>query len=209
MNTGAILVRGAMALNPFTAPFAQMWGEFESGREQERLKEYCDSLQKKIMEHEVEFNKRMSKQECSSEEIAYRVASLERIIDCLVREFESPKVELLAQVTVNCIIDDSLAWEKKIRAIDSFRQITIKDIAVLKQFSEKSIQQVQSISGDTLEGLVPSLCKLSSLGLISEIKYNDSGPWTPSIESDWKTTWPNKYYELLPSGQEFLKIISE
>jgi len=206
------IARILLSAIPEGALVSQMWSEIDNLlaiASKKKIEAFARSLKEELDAHKSKIELRIKNIERTQEEMLKRAAAETRIIDCLAKEFEAPKVELLALVTVNCIIEDNLVWDKKIRAIDSFRQITMKDIAVLKQFSENSTLQVKSITGDSLEGLVPSLCKLSSLGLISEMMNKDSGPWTDSVESDWKITWPNKYYEILPSGQDLLKIIAE
>lgn len=205
-------LRIIMSHIPDLALYSQVWSEWntiKASLDQKKIEKYLADLKDQSKKHEAEITQRIKNVEYSLEEKSNRIAVLERIIDCLVKEYEFPKVQLLAQVTVNCIIDDSLFWDKKIRAIDSFRQITLKDFAVLKQFTEKKIIQVKDIESDSLEALIPSLCKLSSIGLIFEMPYTIYGEWTPSIESEWKNAWPNKYYEILPAGQELLKMIAK
>ena len=191
---------------------SQIWSELDNCLAivaKKKANTFAQALEERFEIHKAEIIQRIKNVELTQDEMSKRVAAQERIIDCLAKEYETPKVQLLALVTTNCIVDDSLTWEKKIRAIDSFQHITMKDIAVLKQFSETEKKQVKDIAYDSLEGLIPSLCKLSANGLIFEIPYMDLGDWTDSVESEWKRAWPNKYFEILPTGKELLAVISE
>ena len=171
--------------------------------------EFAAALKIQFDKHESEIMLWKEKTENSLEDMSKRVAVQDRIIDCLTKEFEVPKVQLLAQITVNCIINDDLSREKKIRAIDSFRQITMNDLDVLMRFSQTNILQVREITGISLEEAIPSLCKLSSIGLITEMMYASYGEWTSSVESEWVRSWRDKRFELLQSGKELLAMISE
>ena len=208
MDVGAALVRAAMGFHPATAFFAQLWGECDNNRAQENIREFCNSLQEQIQSNEADFNKRLKEQECSLKEMRNRIGSLDRIVDCLLKEYELSKIELLSHLTINCIMLDSFSWDNKIRTIDSFRQITMKDIAVLKQFQFGKVIYVKDLSFDSLEEVIPSLCKLSSTGLITQTMFIQSGEWTASEESEWESVWKNKSFELLPSGNDFLTMIS-
>lgn len=194
------------------APFAQIWSEYNNLATQVAVKkanEFAAALQIQVNKHEAEIMLWKERMENSLEDMSKRVAVQDRIIDCLTKEFEIPKVQLLAQITVNCIINDDLTRDKKIRAIDSFRQITMNDLDVLMRFSQTKILQVKEITGISLEEVIPSLCKLSSIGLITEMMYTSYGEWTSSVESEWNQTWQNKRFEILPSGKELLAMISE
>ena len=205
-------IRTILCAIPGCGLASQIWSEIDNFLAivaKNKATTFAQALNERFEIHKAEIIHRIKKVELTQDEMSERVAAQERIIDCLAKEYETQKVQLLAQVTVNCIVDDSLTWDKKIRAIDSFHHITMKDIAVLKQFSEKEIMQVKDIACDSLEGLIPSLCKLSSIGLIFEMPYTDGGVWTDSVESEWKRAWPNKYFEILPTGKELLVVISE
>ncbi len=211
-NISAATFRTIMSQIPGLAMYSQIWSELDNYKacvDQRKTNEFLKRFTKLSLKFQAEIKQRIENLECSLEEKGNRIAVLERIIDCLAKEIEFPKVQLLAQVTVNCIIEDSMVWDKKMRAIDSFRQVTLSDLAILKQFSEKHIVQVKNIVSDSLEELIPSLCKLSSIGLIFEMPNAFFGDWTPSVESEWKNAWPNKYYEILPAGQELLIMIAE
>jgi len=208
MDVGAALVRAAMGLNPATAFFAQLWGEHDNYRAQENIREFCNSLQEQILNNEADFNRKLKEQKCSLDEMRNLVGSLNRTVDCLLREHEFSKIELLSCVTINCVMLDSLPWDNKIRMIDSFRQITMKDIAVLKQFRLGKVTHVKDLSFDSLEEVIPSLCKLSSIGFITQTMFVQFGKWTASEESEWESVWKNKSFELLPSGNDFLTMIS-
>ena len=201
-----------MSMSKDFAPFAQIWSEYNNLATQVAVKkanEFAAALQIQVNKHEAEIMLWKERMENSLEDMSKRVAVQDRIIDCLTKEFEIPKVQLLAQITVNCIINDDLTRDKKIRAIDSFRQITMNDLDVLMRFSQTKILQVKEITGISLEEVIPSLCKLSSIGLITEMMYTSYGEWTSSVESEWNQTWQNKRFEILPSGKELLAMISE
>lgn len=201
-----------MSMSKDFAPFAQIWSEYNNLATQVAVKkanEFAAALQIQVNKHEAEIMLWKERMENSLEDMSKRVAVQDRIIDCLTKEFEIPKVQLLAQITVNCIINDDLTRDKKIRAIDSFRQITMNDLDVLMRFSQTKILQVKEITGISLEEVIPSLCKLSSIGLITEMLYTSYGEWTSSVESEWNQTWQNKRFEILPSGKELLAMISE
>ena len=204
--------RTIMSMSKRFAPFAQIWSEYNNLSTLVTVKkanEFASALKIQFDKHETEIMLWKEKTEKSLEDMSRRVAVQDRIIDCLTKEFEIPKVQLLAQITVNCIINDDLTREKKIRAIDSFRQITMNDLDVLMRFSQTNILQVREITGISLEEAIPSLCKLSSIGLITEMMYTSYGEWTSSVESEWVRSWRDKRFELLPSGKELLAMISE
>ena len=200
---GAIL-RTVMSAIPVLSPLATAWSEFESSKNEKRLKLFIDSLNAITSVHSKEIDAIKN----DSSKIEERVTLLEVTLDKVVKEWQPEKVELHARLFVgNMISDDPI--QLKMSILERFSELSIDDLNILAQLTTDSSIQVSELNG-SLNDLIPSLSKLESRGLITQTGPGARSIFTTASSSDnWQRQWQNKFYTSTPLGTQLLTALNK
>lgn len=126
----------------------------------------------------------------------------------ILQEWEEKKIPQYANLIWNCIISqDDL--DKKIKLIEQFSHLSIKDIEILQEFEDgrKTLKECCycHYEKDYLNSIVPSVVKLTSSWLLEETDQEIAGFTVVPQDSKWS----NKYYKLTPYGQALITLIQD
>ena len=195
-NDYGMILRTAMSAIPVLAPLATWWSEFNSSKNAKRLQVFIESLNALTARHSRELD--AIKTDTSKNE--ERIAILEVTLDKVVKEWQSKKLKLHAQLAINNLISND-PIHLKMSILEHFSELTMEDLGILEPLSQSSSIQVSELSG-SLDYLIPILRKLESRGLITQTGHGNRTIWTTASADNWQNQWRYKFYTATSFGQK-------
>lgn len=126
----------------------------------------------------------------------------------ILQEWEEKKIPQYANLIWNCIISREVL-DKKIRLIEQFSHLSMKDIEILQEFKDgrKTLEECCycHYEKDYLNSIIPSIVKLTSSWLLEETNQEVAGFTVFPQDSKWS----NKCYKLTPYGQALIILIQD
>ena len=189
-----MILRTAMSAIPVLAPLATWWSEFNASKTAKRLPVFIDALNALTNLHSRELD--AIKTDTSKNE--ERIAILEVTVDKVVKEWQSEKVKLHAQLAINNLISND-PIQLKMSILEHFSELTLEDIRVLGPLTRSPSLQVSDFH-EPVEDLIPILSKLESRGLITQTGHGNRMIWSTAAVDNWQNQWKHKFYTATPFG---------
>lgn len=207
-------VNAISASIPVAASIAQAWDAYEGRLHRERVSEFFEALSEELV---------VVKDRLEHLERRVNVAEeLPGLIEAAAlkarREPIAEKRRCYARALVRSLISVvPMSYVDRLTMLDSLEVLSLTDLRVLGIFRD----QLPIGVGDVLEKaltaadlrdigiLISSLSKLAARGLISETsreKGDEALAWSQD-RPHWQERWRAKFFEILPQGVLFLKIV--
>lgn len=218
VTTGGVVgacLRSLAASFPVAASLAQAWSEYRGVQAERRIGEWFAEVRLEL--------ERIPNGLDKPPEFASEI--LERTVEKVVRETSALKLRAYAGFYSRFLRSEvEVDAGSAIGIIDALDSLTDADIQVLMQFRSRGPTRVDSVeygflqsSGATMRPnrqqllgqVVQSISKLESRGMLGETtSQGTSGVYVGSGPLDaWYNRWPQKRFELLPFGEQFLRAI--
>jgi hypothetical protein len=208
-----VSLRSIASSIPVAASIANAWSEVEGKIRDRRINEYFDTLRLKLNQLEKEIEKVQNLLE--PEEVAELI---EKTISKILITTSEYKRTLFANIFVNSLIQwKNISHDTKISIIESLDLLTNQDLQILRHFksghiirTDRLLNAFPELSGtkeERLSLLIVSLTKLESRGIVGETNMPSSDVYAGAgLPDRWTNRWLNKYYEILPFGDNFKNI---
>jgi hypothetical protein len=189
-------LRSVAASFPVFASVGQAWTEFETHRKFDRMEQFFKDLK---LEMEA-LAQTVNKMREDTPEL------LERTLDLVQREASEQKRRAFAAVFLRCAKSTKSLDEQR-TIIETLDVLSEEDIRLLREFQPGLAIRVDALEQKFDLGLLAKvLSRLESRGLVGQTSGDTSFVYIGPRDY-WKNRWRPRYYELLPFGEEFARIL--